>query len=73
MASNEKSRPDFRVWQGVPYVIDATLPPDTFHFNALTKTYHIGAGTDLHARLFWIKLTAADRRWLKSLKIDPDR
>lgn len=73
MASSNRTRLDCNVWQGVPYIIDPNLPADTFLFNQLTRTYHIGAGTDLHARLFWIQLTDADRRLLKGMKIDPNR
>lgn len=73
MDSGKKTRLDFNVWQGVSYVIDPNLPADSFHLNPLTRTFHIGAGTDLHLRLFWIKLTTDDRAFLKGCRIDPDR
>jgi len=72
MASNEKRHwLDFPVLSGVSYIIDPHLPPDTF-FAGMDGVFHIGAGTDLQLRLFWLNLTKCDRRFLKQLLIAVD-
>jgi len=69
MASNDKRHwLDFPVLSGVPYIIDSYLPPDTF-FAGLDGVFHIGAGTDLQLRLFYLNLTPKDLRWLRDQKI----
>jgi hypothetical protein len=70
MASNEKiSRFDFVPWAGVAYVIDSDLRPDEFFRSEFDGMFHIGAGTDIQLRLFWLNLTQNDRRFLKALNI----
>lgn len=64
---------DFKPWPGITYVIDPNLPPDHFYCDPFQHVIHIGAGTDLQLRLFWLNLTKGDRSFLKSLRINPDR
>jgi hypothetical protein len=72
MESNEQiSRFDFQPWAGVQYVIDENLPPDHFYCG-MDHVYHLGAGTDVQLRLFWLNLTQSDRKFLQGLKISPD-
>lgn len=69
MESNEKpSKWDFRPWPGVPVFIDPNLPPDHFYRN-LNGEFHIGAGTDLQLRLFYLNLTKQDLDWLREMSI----
>lgn len=73
MASNEKkTRFEFTPWAGVPYVVDATMKPDTFYWDPNIRAFHIGEGTDLQLRLFWLNLTPADRQFLNHLHIACD-
>jgi hypothetical protein len=65
------SRFDFQPWAGVPYIIDPNLPPDHFYYG-FDHVYHLGAGTDIQLRLFWLNLTKADREFLKGLRISAD-
>ena len=72
MASNERiSRFDFQPWAGVEYVIDENLPPDHFYYD-LDRIFHMGAGTDVQLRLFWLNLTDSDRKFLKAMMIGVD-
>jgi len=69
MAPNDKPhRFDFQAWAGVQYVIDPNIPPDHF-FADPYGVFHIGEGTDVQTRLFWLSLTLADRKWLKKMFI----
>ncbi len=63
------SRFDFQPWAGVPYIIDPNLAPDHFYQSPIDHMFHIGAGTDIQLRLFWLNLTKADREFLKGLFI----
>ena len=72
MASNERiSRFDFEPWAGVEYVIDPNVAPDHFYFG-MDRVYHLGAGTDVQLRLFWLNLTVSDRKFLKAMMIGVD-
>jgi hypothetical protein len=60
------SKYDFVPWAGVEYIIDAKLAPDTF-YRDMNHVFHIGPGTDIQLRLFWLNLTVADRQFLKAM------
>jgi hypothetical protein len=62
------SRYDFEPWAGVAYVLDANLPPDHF-YRGMDHVFHLGVGTDVQLRLFWLNLTVADRQFLKAMFI----
>jgi hypothetical protein len=74
MASNKRiDKLDFRAWGGVPYVIDPFIPPDHFFCEITAQApqgiFHIGAGTDIQLRLFYLNLTESDLRWLREMKV----
>jgi len=72
MALNERiSRFDFEPWAGVAYVIDPNLPADYFYCD-VGRVFHLGAGTDVQLRLFWLNLTDSDRKFLKAMMIGID-
>lgn len=50
------------------YVIDSNIPPDHF-FATPGGVFHIGAGTDLQLRLFYLNLTEKDLKWLRDIKV----
>jgi hypothetical protein len=70
MASSDKPhRLDFNAWSGVAYVVDAEIEPDKFFFDPVQRIFHIGAGTDLQLRLFYLNLTENDLTFLRGLHV----
>ncbi len=70
MAKNEKpNRFDFKAWTGAAYVIDGEVERDKFYFDPVNRVFHIGAGTDLQLRLFYLNLTDRDLKFLRELHI----
>jgi len=66
---NISNKWDFKPWPGISYVVDPALPPDHFYRDLVTNVFHIGTGTDLQLRLFYLNLTHNDLQFLRSLHV----